>query len=392
MEGEARMHIADNIRYIGVNDHELDLFEGQYIVPNGMAYNSYVILDEKVAVMDGVDGNFVDEWLGKLDEALEGRTPDYLIVQHMEPDHSGSILAFVERYPEAVVVGSAGAFNMMQNYFGTKFESHNLQVKDGATLSLGTRELTFLAAMNVHWPEVIFTYDAADKVLFTADAFGKFGALDVEEDWDCEARRYYFGIVGKFGSFVQKVLAKVANLDVEVICPLHGPVLSEDLDHYLGQYQTWSSYGVETQGVVIAYSSVYGHTKEAVELLAAKLEEKGCPRVVVTDLARDDQAEAVEDAFRHGHLVLATTTYCGGIFPAMDQFIHHLLDHDFQKRTIAFVENGSWMPAATKGMKALTDKMKDITYAEHGVTVKGSLNDDSRAQIDALAEELAAQF
>ena len=384
--------IADGIFYIGVNDHELDLFEGQYIVPNGMAYNSYVIMDEKVAVMDGVDGNFVDEWMGKLEATLDGRTPDYLVVQHMEPDHSGSILAFVERYPEATIVGSVGAFNMMQNYFGTKFEGHNLVVKDGATLSLGTKELTFLAAMNVHWPEVIFTYDATDKVLFTADAFGKFGALDVDEDWDCEARRYYFGIVGKFGPFVQKALAKVDQLDVQVICPLHGPILSEDLGHYLGQYRTWSAYEVETPGVVIAYSSVYGHTKEAVELLAAKLKEKGCPRVVVTDLARDDQAEAVEDAFRHGHLVLATTTYCGGIFPAMHEFISHLLDHDYQKRTIAFVENGSWAPAATKGMKALTDQMKGITYAEHGVTVKGSLNDASRAQIDALVEELAAQF
>ena len=384
--------IADGIFYIGVNDHELDLFEGQYIVPNGMAYNSYVVMDEKVAVMDGVDGNFVDEWMGKLETALDGRTPDYLVVQHMEPDHSGSILAFVERYPEATIVGSVGAFNMMQNYFGTKFEGHNLVVKDGATLSLGTKELTFLAAMNVHWPEVIFTYDATDKVLFTADAFGKFGALDVDEDWDCEARRYYFGIVGKFGPFVQKALAKVDQLDVQVICPLHGPILSEDLGHYLGQYRTWSAYEVETPGVVIAYSSVYGHTKEAVELLAAKLKEKGCPRVVFTDLARDDQAEAVEDAFRHGHLVPATTTYCGGIFPAMHEFISHLLDHDYQKRTIAFVENGSWAPAATKGMKALTDQMKGITYAEHGVTVKGSLNDASRAQIDALAEELAAQF
>ena len=369
--------IADGIFYIGVNDHELDLFEGQYIVPNGMAYNSYLICDEQVAVID---------------EALDGRNPDYLIVQHMEPDHSGSILAFTERYPEATVVGSMGAFNMMQNYFGTKFAGRSLVAKEGSTLSLGTKELTFLMAPNVPWPEVFFTYDAADKVLFTADAFGKFGALDVEEDWDCEARRYYFGIVGKFGSFVQKVLAKVAKLDVQTICPLHGPILSEDLDHYLGQYQTWSAYEVETPGVVIAYSSVYGHTKEAVELLAAKLQEKGCPRVVVTDLARDDQAEAVEDAFRHGHLVLATTTYCGGIFPVMHEFINHLIDHDFQKRTIAFVENGSWAPTATKGMKALTDELKAITYAEHGVTIKGALNDDSRAQIDALAEELAAQF
>ena len=384
--------IADGVFYIGVNDHQLDLFEGQYIVPNGMAYNSYVLIDQKIAVMDGVDGNFVDEWLGNLEAALDGRTPDYLIVQHMEPDHSGSIQAFVERYPEATIVASMGAFNMMLNYFGTKFEGHNLVVKEGSTLSLGAKELRFVAAPNVHWPEVIFTYDATDKVLFTADAFGKFGALDVEEDWDCEARRYYFGIVGKFGKNVQAALAKVAKLDVQVICPLHGPILSKNLEHYIGQYQTWSSYGVETAGVVIAYSSVYGHTKEAVELLAAKLEEKGCPRVVVTDLARDDQAEAVEDAFRHGHLVLATTTYCGGVFPAMEQFIHHLLDHAFQKRTVAFVENGSWMPTATKGMRALMEQCADITFAENNVTVKGSLNDASRAQIDALAAELAAQF
>ena len=384
--------IADGILYVGVDDHQLDLFEGQYIVPNGMAYNSYVIIDEKIAVMDGVDGNFTDEWLGKLAAALDGRKPDYLVVQHMEPDHSSSIMAFVEAYPEATIVASMGAFNMMLNYFGTKFEGHNMVVKEGSTLSLGAKELRFIAAPNVHWPEVIFTYDEADKVLFTADAFGKFGALDVEEDWDCEARRYYFGIVGKFGKNVQAALAKVAKLDVQVICPLHGPILSENLEHYIGQYQTWSSYGVETAGVVIAYSSVYGHTKEAVELLAAKLEEKGCPRVVVTDLARDDQAEAVEDAFRHGHLVLATTTYCGGVFPAMEQFIHHLLDHAFQKRTVAFVENGSWMPTATKGMRALMERCADITFAENNVTVKGSLNDASRAQIDALAAELAAQF
>lgn len=384
--------IADGVFYVGVNDHQLDLFEGQYIVPNGMAYNSYVIVDEKIAVMDGVDGNFVDEWLANLESALDGRMPDYLIVQHMEPDHSGSIQAFAERYPEATIVGSMGAFNMMLNYFGTKFEGRNMVVKEGNTLSLGAKELTFIMAPNVHWPEVIFTYDAADKVLFTADAFGKFGALDVDEDWDCEARRYYFGIVGKFGKNVQAVLAKVAKLDVQVICPLHGPILSENLEHYIGQYQTWSSYGVETEGVVIAYSSVYGHTKEAVELLEAKLKEKGCPRVVVTDLARDDQAEAVEDAFRHGHLVLATTTYCGGVFPAMEQFIHHLLDHAFQKRTVALVENGSWMPTAAKGMRALMEQCADITFAENTVSIKGSLNDASRAQIDALAEELAAQF
>ena len=387
------MHqIAEGVFYVGVNDHQLDLFEGQYIVPNGMAYNSYVIMDEKIAVMDGVDGNFTGEWLANIAAVLDGNTPDYLIVQHMEPDHSASIMAFVEAYPEATIVASMGAFNMMLNYFGTKFEGHNMQVKEGSTLSLGAKELTFITAPNVHWPEVIFTYDAADKVLFTADAFGKFGALDVDEDWDCEARRYYFGIVGKFGKNVQAVLKKIAKYDIEVICPLHGPILSENLEHYLGQYQTWSSYGVETEGVVIAYTSVYGHTKQAVELLAAKLEEKGCPRVVVTDLARDDQAEAVEDAFRHGHLVLATTTYCGGYFPAMHEFIHHLLDHDFQNRTVAFVENGTWMPAATKGMRADMEQCKGITFAEHNVTIKGALNDDSRAQIDALAAELAAQF
>ena len=384
--------IADGVYYIGVNDHQLDLFEGQYIVPDGMAYNSYVIMDEKIAVMDCVGSDFADEWLGKLEEVLDGRTPDYLVVQHMEPDHSANLTVFTERYPEAQVIGTIGAFNMMQNYFGTKFEGRSVVVKEGSTLGLGERELTFVAAPNVHWPEVIFTYDARDKVLFSADAFGKFGALDVEEDWDCEARRYYFGIVGKFGPAVQKVLAKAAGLDIEVICPLHGPVLSENLGHYLQQYQTWSSYGVETPGVVIAYSSVYGHTKEAVELLEAKLREKGCPRVVVTDLARDDQAEAVEDAFRHGHLVLATTTYCGGIFPAMDQFIHHLIDHAFQKRTVAFVENGTWMPAAAKKMRALMEECPDITFAERSVTVKGALSDESRAQIDALAEELAAQF
>ena len=386
------MQIADGITYIGVNDHQIDLFEGQYIVPNGMAYNSYVIIDEKIAVMDSVDINFGEQWLANLEAALDGRTPDYLIVQHMEPDHGANVKLFMDRYPEATVVASVGAFNMMQNYFGTKFEGRNLVVKEGDTLSLGARELSFIAAPNVHWPEVIFTYDAADKVLFSADAFGKFGALDADEAWDCEARRYYFGIVGKFGPAVQKVLAKAANLDIQVICPLHGPILSENLEHYLGQYQTWSSYGVETQGVVIAYSSVYGHTKEVVELLAKTLEEKGCPRVVVTDLARDDQAEAVEDAFRHNVLVLATTTYCGGVFPAMHEFINHLVDHAYQKRTIAFVENGTWMPAATKGMKALTDQLSDIEYTENNVTVKGAINDDVRAQVNALADELVAKF
>ena len=335
------MQIADGIVYIGVNDHDIDLFEGQYVVPKGMSYNSYVILDEKVAVMDGVDQHFVDEWLGKLEAALDGRTPDYFVVQHMEPDHSAGVMAFMDKYPEAVIVATVGAFNMMQNYFGTKFQGRNMIVKEGATLSLGARELTFVMAPNVHWPEVMFTYDAADKLIFTADAFGKFGALDVDEAWDCEARRYYFGIVGKFGKNVQAVLKKVAKLDVQTICPLHGPVLSEDLGHYIGLYQTWSAYEVETPGVVIAYTSVYGHTKKAVELLADKLRELGVPHVAVFDLARDDQAEALEGAFRYGILVLATTTYCGGFFPAMHSFIDHLADHAYQRRTIAFVENGS---------------------------------------------------
>ena len=386
------MRIAEGISYIGVNDHDIDLFEGMYAVPDGMAYNSYVILDEKVAVMDSVDARFGDQWLANLDAALAGRTPDYLVVQHMEPDHSANIAAFMERFPEACVVGTSGAFNMMQNYFGTKYEGRNRVVKDGETLSLGGRELTFVTAPLVHWPEVLFTYDASTKVLFTADAFGKFGALDVDQPWDCEARRYYFGIVGKFGKNVQAVLAKVAKLDVEVICPLHGPILSEGLGHYLGQYQTWSTYGVETPGVVIAYTSVYGHTKEAVELLEAKLLEKGCPRVVVTDLARDDQAEALEDAFRHNVLVLATTTYNGGVFPTMHDFINHLVDHAFQGRTVAFVENGSWAPAAAKGMRALLEPLAGLEYAETTVSVKGALSDASRAQVDALAEELVAKF
>ena len=385
------MQIANGIFYIGVDDHEIDLFEGQYIVPDGMAYNSYVIIDEKIAVMDSV-GEFEDEWFAKLEEALEGRAPDYLIVQHMEPDHGANVKTFMDRYPEATVVASFGAFNMMQNYFGTKFEGRNRVVKEGETLDLGGRELTFIMAPNVHWPEVMFTYDPSTKVLFSADAFGKFGALDVDQPWDCEARRYYFGIVGKFGDAVQKVLAKAAALDIEIICPLHGPILTENLEHYLGQYQTWSSYGVETQGVVIAYTSVYGHTKAAVEELEAALRAKGCPRVVVTDLARDDQAEAVEDAFRHNVLVLATTTYMGGFFPAMHTFVDHLVEHAFQKRFVAFVENGSWMPAAAKGMRALMEKCADIEFAENTVTVKGALNDASRAQIDALADEIMGQF
>ena len=386
------MHIADGIQYVGVNDHNIDLFEGQYVVPNGMAYNSYVLIDDKIAVMDSVDAHFGDEWLAKLEAVLDGRTPDYLIVQHMEPDHSGSITLFTDKYPESTIVGSIGAFNMMKNYFGTGFEDRRIVVKEGSTLSLGEKELTFVAAPLVHWPEVMFTYDATDRVLFSADAFGKFGALDVDEPWACEARRYYFGIVGKFGAAVQKVLANAAQLDIQTICPLHGPVLSENLGYYLDLYNTWSAYEVETPGVCIAYTSVYGHTKEAVELLAKELEAKGCPKVAVSDLARDDMAEAVEDAFRYGTLVLATTTYNGGFFPIMHDFISHLVDHAYQNRTIAFVENGSWMPTAAKGMKALTDKLAKIEYAENQVTIKGALNDDSRAQIEALATELAAKF
>ena len=386
------MKIAEGISYIGVNDHTIDLFEGQFDVPNGMAYNSYAIIDERIAIMDSVDARFGDEWLANIAAVLGARTPDYLVVQHMEPDHSANIALFMETYPNATVVASAAAFNMMKNYFGTAFEGRSITVKDGSTLSLGEKELSFITAPQVHWPEVIFTYCAADKVLFTADAFGKFGALDVEEDWDCEARRYYFGIVGKFGSSVQKVLGKVTPLEIDVICPLHGPVLSETVEHCVEQYQTWSSYQVETEGVVIAYTSVYGHTKAAVELLESKLLEKGCPRVVVTDLARDDWAEAVEDAFRHNVLVLATTTYCNGVFPAMQNFIGYLTERNYQKRTVAFIQNGSWAPAATKGMRALLEPCKDITYAENSVTIKGALNDASRAEIDALASELVSTY
>ncbi len=386
------MQIADGIHYIGVNDHDIDLFEGQFVVPDGMAYNSYAIVDQKIAVMDSVDQHFGQEWIQNLETALDGREPDYLIVQHMEPDHSANVSLFMERYPQATVVASVGAFNMMANYFGTKYEGRNMVIKEGSTLSLGTHELSFVAAPLVHWPEVMFTYDATAKVLFSADAFGKFGALDVEQDWDCEARRYYFGIVGKFGKNVQAVLKKVAALDIQTICPLHGPVLSGDLTHYLSQYDTWSSYGVETPGVVIAYTSVYGHTRQTVEELAAALSKKGAQRVVVTDLARDDQAEALEDAFRHSVLVLATTTYNGGFFPTMHEFVSHLVDHNFQRRTVAFVQNGSWMPAAAKGMRALLEQCAGIDFAQNVVTVKGSLDDESRAQIDALADELVAKI
>jgi len=383
------MNITDSIAYIGVNDHEIDLFEGQYEVPNGMAYNSYVIVDEKVAVMDSVDANFGSEWLGNLAAVLDGKAPDYLIVQHMEPDHSANITRFMDSFPDAQVVATAKAFDMMQNFYGQAYEDRRIVVKEGDELSLGTHTLRFIAAPMVHWPEVMMTYDAADNVLFSADAFGKFGALDVEEDWACEARRYYFGIVGKFGKQVQAVLAKAAALDIQTICPLHGPVLTEDLGHYLGLYKTWSAYEVESEGVAIAYCSVYGHTKEAAELLAAELEAAGCPKVAVTDLARDDMAEAVEDAFRYGTLVLVSTTYNGDMFPFMKEFIDHLADHAFQNRRVAFMENGTWAPNAAKAMRAKMEACKGIEFVEPVVTIKSALADDSRVAIKELAAVLA---
>ena len=383
------MFISNDIRYIGVNDHEIDLFEGQYVVSNGMAYNSYVIMDDKIAVMDTVDQNFGQEWLSNLDKALDGRKPDYLIVQHMEPDHSANIAVFMDTYPEAAVVSSARAFVMMQNFFGTDFAQRRIVVGEGDTLSLGRHELTFVTAPMVHWPEVIVTYDSFDKVLFSADGFGKFGALDAEEDWACEARRYYIGIVGKYGAPVQTLLKKASGLDIRTICPLHGPVLTENLGYYLNLYNIWSSYSVESEGVVIAYTSVYGNTKKAVELLAQKLTEKGCPKVTVTDLARDDMAEAVEDAFRYGKLVLATTTYNGSIFPYMRTFIDHLTERSYQNRTVAFLENGSWAPVAAKTMAKMLESSKNITFAQNTVTVTSALSEKSIAQIEALAQELA---
>lgn len=384
--------ISNDIKYIGVNDRKLDLFEGQYTVENGMAYNSYVILDKKIAVFDSVDADFKDEWLANLADVLNDRTPDYLIVQHMEPDHSANIDAFAEKYPNAQIVASVQAFNMMKNFFGTDFGDRKIIVKDGDTLDLGEHTLTFISAPMVHWPEVIMTYDSRDKVLFSADGFGKFGALDADEDWACEARRYYFGIVGKYGAQVQNVLKKASALDIQTICPLHGPILKEDLGYYLNLYNIWSSYGIESEGVVIAYTSVYGHTKAAVELLAEKLTDAGCPKVAVTDLARDDMAEAVEDAFRYGTLVLATTTYNADIFPFMREFIEHLTERNFSNRKIAFIENGSWAPAAAKVMRKMLENCKNIEFAENTVSIKSALSDDSRTQIDALAAELAKDF
>ncbi len=386
------MNVTQDIKYVGVNDHKIDLFEGQYDVPNGMAYNSYVILDQKIAVMDTVDRNFKFEWLQNLDEALGGRKPDFLIVQHMEPDHSANIKNFMESYPEATIVSSAKAFTMMKNFFGTEFEDRRIVVKEGDTLELGAHTLAFVAAPMVHWPEVIMTYDTKDKVLFSADGFGKFGALDVDEDWACEARRYYIGIVGKYGAQVQNVLKKAAKLDIQTICPLHGPILSENLGYYLDLYNTWSSYGVETEGIMIAYTSVYGHTKQAVELLAEKLKAKGCPKVVVNDLAREDMAECVEDAFRYGRIVLATTTYNADIFPFMREFINHLTERNFQNKTIAFIENGSWAPLAAKTMKKMLEGCKKLEYVEPTVKIMSALNDDSKAQIEDLAEALCHDY
>ena len=384
------MRITDDILYVGVNDHNIDLFEGQYIVPNGMAYNSYVINDEKIAVMDTVDAAFGDEWLKNIADVLNGATPDYLIIQHMEPDHSANIQKFLEVYPNIKVVGNAKTFTMIGNFFrDLKLADENkLEVKNKDTLTLGKHELTFVFAPMVHWPEVMVTYDSKDKVLFSADGFGKFGALDVEEDWDCEARRYYIGIVGKYGAQVQNLLKVAATLDIQTICPLHGPVLTENLEHYIGQYNTWSSYGTESEGVMIAYTSVYGNTKKAVELLAEKLKENGCPKVVVTDLAREDMAEAVEDAFRYGKIVLASTTYNGDVFPFMKTFIEHLTERNYQNKTIGLIENGSWASMAGKVMTGMFEKSKNITWLETSVKIMSSMDEQNKADIEKMAEEL----
>lgn len=382
------MKISNDIAYIGVNDREIDLFEGQYVVPNGMAYNSYVILDEKIAVLDTVDKNFGTQWLKNLDEALGGKTPDYLIVQHMEPDHSANIVLFAEKYPDAKIVANDKAFVMMSQFFDFDLGDRKMSVKNGESLSLGKHELTFVFAPMVHWPEVMMTYDSTDKVLFSADAFGKFGALDTDEDWACEARRYYFGIVGKYGAQVQAVLKKAAALDIKTICPLHGPILAENLGYYLDLYNTWSSYGVESDGVVIAYTSVYGNTKAAAELLAQKLKEKGCPKVAVNDLARCDMAEAVEDAFRYGKIVLATTTYNTDVFPFMREFINELTERNFQNRFVGIIENGSWAPMAAKIIKKMLENSKNITFADTVVTVKSAMKQNTADDIERLADEI----
>ena len=386
------MFITNDIRYIGVNDHQVDLFEGQYVVPNGMAYNSYVILDEKIAVMDTVDKNFTHQWLDNLQKVLDGRKPDYLIVQHMEFDHAANVAVFLKTYPEATVVASAKAFTMMRQFFGNDYAERRLVVGEMDSLCLGKHTLTFVTAPMVHWPEVIVTYDSCDKVLFSADGFGKFGALDVQEDWDDESRRYFIGIVGKYGPQVQALLKKAATLDIAIICPLHGPVLTENLGHYLNKYDIWSSYRVEDEGIVVAYTSVYGNTKHAVDLLVRRLQEKGCPKVVVHDLARCDMAQAVADAFRYGKLVLATTTYNADVFPFMKEYIHHLTERNFQNRTIGLVENGSWAPLAAKVMRGMFEKSKDITFTEHSVRILSALNEDSKAQLEAMADELCKEY
>lgn len=384
------MEITKDIRYIGVNDHEIDLFEGQYVVENGMAYNSYVIIDEKIAVMDTVDARFGDEWLTNLEKELNGRMPDYLVVQHMEPDHSANIVKFADKYADAKIVSSAKAFDMIKQFFGRDFDDRKIVAGEGDTLELGAHTLNFVTAPMVHWPEVIMTYDSRDKVLFSADGFGKFGALDVDEDWACEARRYYFGIVGKYGAQVQNVLKKAAGLDISIICPLHGPILTENLGYYIGLYDTWSSYSVESEGVVIAYTSVYGNTAKAVKLLEDKLLEKGCVKVAVNDLARCDMAEAVEDAFRYGKLVLATTTYNNDVFPFMREFINDLTERNYQKRTIGIIENGTWAPTAAKTIKKMLEGSKDITFTDTTVQIKSALSAESEAQIEKLAQELCA--
>ena len=386
------MEITKDIKYVGVNDHKVDLFEGQYVVPNGMSYNSYVIMDEKIAVMDTVDANFTHEWLDNIERVLGGRKPDYLIVQHMEPDHSANIANFLKIYTDTTVVSSAKAFVMMGQFFGTDYADRRIVVKEGDTLSLGEHVLAFVAAPMVHWPEVIVTYDVKDKVLFSADGFGKFGALDVQEEWACEARRYYIGIVGKYGAQVQALLKKAAGLDIAMICPLHGPILKENLGYYLDLYQTWSSYTPESEGIVIAYTSVYGNTKKAVELLAEKCQEKGCPEVIVMDLAREDMAEAVENAFRYNKLVLATTTYNAELFPFMKQFIDHLTERNYQNRTVAFMENGSWAPQTGKIMRKMLSDSKNITFADTMVTIRSALNETSLAQVEQLAQELCRDY
>ena len=386
------MKITDTIRYAGVNDHQIDLFEGQYKVPNGMAYNSYVILDEKIAVMDTVDANFTHEWLDNLDRILEGRKPDYLIVHHMEPDHAANVANFLKVYPETTIVANAKTFTMIQNFFGLDLEGQKLEVTNGGTLNLGNHNLTFVFAPMVHWPEVMVTYDSTDKVLFSADGFGKFGALDVEEDWDDEARRYFIGIVGKYGPQVQKLLKVAAGLDIQIICPLHGPVLTENLGHYIGLYDTWSSYTPETEGIVIAYTSVYGHTKAAVELLADKLRSKGCPKVVVYDLARDDMSQALSDAFRYSKLVLATTTYNASIYPFMHDYITRLTEHNFQNRTVGIIENGSWAPLAAKVMKEMLSGCKKINWLDTTVKVLSAVNQENKDQLEAMASELCKEY